>query len=557
MTSDLVTVFLSLAVLLATARLLGELARRCGFPAIFGELVAGILLGPTVFGAVAPDIFSGLFPMAGNAAVIREGLSQLGVVLFLMVAGMEVDLSTAWRQGRVAIAVSIGGMVVPFALGFGLAFLLPQFLGAGERDIRPLHYAMFFATALSISALPVIVKTLMDINLFRSDLGVVVISAAICQDLVGWISFAIVLSLIGATPGEGMHLYTTIALILLFAFGMLTAGRWLVNRILPWLHAYASWPGGVIGFVLTLTLLGAAFTEWIGVHALFGAFIVGATLGDSPHLRSHTRATLDQFVSFFFAPIFFAGIGLQVNFVNGFDPLLVIIVLVVACVGKIIGAGLAARLSGMDARESAAVGFAMNSRGAMEIILGSLALQFGVIGDRMFVALVVMALVTSLISGPAIQRILDRPKARRFVDHVSAKGFVFLSAADSDGAIRELAQKAAAIAGVDVATIGASAVQREHVMATGVGNGIAVPHARFGGLSAPIVAVGLSRSGIDFHAPDGGMAHVIVLVLTPENDHGAELELLPDISRTLNAVPMQRFLNVAGYTEFLGLLKAG
>lgn len=408
--SELIIVFLSLAVLLASARLLGEIARRCGLPAILGEILAGILLGPTVFGMLAPEACAALFPKSGDAAVIRGGISQLAVALFLMVAGMEVDLSAVWRQGRAAISVSIGGIVVPFALGFALAYALPHWFGAGERDIQPSHYALFVATALSISALPVIAKTLMDLGLFHSDFGVVVISAAIVQDLIGWIVFAIVLSLIHTGPGDGMRVSHTIVLILAFTAGMLTVGRWLTHRALSFLHGRGFWPGGVIGFVLALTLLCAAFTEWIGVHALFGAFIAGVAIGDSTNLHERTRDTLEQFVSFFFAPIFFAGLGLKVDFLANFDAALVGVVLVVACIGKVVGAGFAARLGGMKARESAAVGFAMNSRGAMEIILGTLALQYGIIGERMFVALVVMALVTSLMSGPAIQRFLNARK---------------------------------------------------------------------------------------------------------------------------------------------------
>jgi Kef-type K+ transport system membrane component KefB len=162
----------------------------------------------------------------------------------------------------------------------------------------------------------------------------------------------------------------------------------------------------VLGFALSLTLFGAAFTEWIGVHAIFGSFLVGIAIGDSSHLREQIRAVINQFVSFIFAPLFFASIGLKLNYAANFDWLLTLIVVVIACVGKILGCGVAARSSGMAAAEAWAIGFGMNARGAMEIILALLALQYGVISERVFVALVVLALVTSMMSGPMIQRAL-------------------------------------------------------------------------------------------------------------------------------------------------------
>jgi Kef-type K+ transport system membrane component KefB/mannitol/fructose-specific phosphotransferase system IIA component (Ntr-type) len=553
---ELIATFLAIGTLIAAARLLGEVARRFGQPAILGEILAGVLLGKTVLDQQWPQLYTYLFPETGGAAVVRDGIGKLAVTLFLLVAGMEVDLSSVWRQGRTALTVSIAGIIIPAAVGFSVAAFAPALL-ENETGVDSMHFAYFFATALSISALPVIAKTLMDLNLFRSDLGMVVMSSAIFEDLVGWIMFAVVLGLIGTGPDRAHSITETITWTLAFAFGMLTIGRWLLNRILPYIHAYASWPGGVLGFVLVLALFGGAFTEWIGLHAVFGSFMVGVALGDSPHLRERTRATIDQFVSFFFAPLFFASIGLQVNFIANFSPALVAIVLVIACIGKIVGCGLGARLSGFRWREATAVGFAMNSRGAMEIILGLLALQYGVIGQRMFVALVVMALVTSLISGPLIVRALNRPKRRRFADFLHARGFSGqIGTTERAAVIDELARAAAAIANHDPAVVTASVLEREQVMATGLSNGIAVPHARLANLAQPVVVVALSRGGIDFEAPDGGVAHIVILLLTPADDDGLQLELLEDIGRTFADEQLrQQAVKVRSYTEFLGLIK--
>ena len=555
---EITAMFLALGLLLASARLFGEIARRFNQPAVLGEILAGILLGPTVLGALAPGVSGFLFPRVGGGALALDGLMTLAITLFLLVAGLEVDLSTIWRQGKLAINVGVAGVVVPFAVGFGAAWYGPLLMGR-EAGADPLLFALFMATALSISALPVIAKTLMDLNLYRSDLGMLVVAAAVFNDLVGWIIFAVILGMLGTGPDQALGIGQTIALTLLFALFMLTAARWLINRALPWIHAHASWPGGVLGFALALALVAAAFTEWIGIHAIFGAFLAGVALGDSRHLRERTRATIEQFVSFIFAPLFFAGIGLKVDFVAQFDLLLVLMVLVIATLGKVLGCGLAGRMSGLGRREAWALGFGMNARGAMEIILGLLALKYGLIGERLFVALVVMALVTSLMSGPLLQRVLHLKKPRRFTDFLSARTFVnHLQARTRLEVVAELAKAAAEVAGLDAGEVVDGVMIREEIMATGIGHGLAVPHARLRGLERPVVAVGMSAAGIDFDAPDGRPAQLIFLLLTPVHDDGVHLELLADIATVFKGEEVRgRVSQVTGFTEFLALVRSG
>lgn len=555
---DITVLFLGLGVLLAAARIFGEMARRLHQPAVLGEILAGILLGPTLFGTLAPDAFAWIFPQTGNVAIAMSGFTTVAIALFLLIAGMEVDLSTIWRQGRAALTVGVMGIVIPFALGFGAAWAAPRILG-GEADADPLIFALFFATALSISALPVIAKTLMDLGLYRTDMGMVVTAAAVLNDLAGWIIFAVILGMIGGHAQGAMTIETTIGLTLGFVVLVLTVGRWMIHKSLPWVQAHTSWPGGVLGFALVLALLGAALTEWIGIHAIFGAFLVGVAMGDSSHLRAHTRSVLEGFISFIFAPLFFASIGLRVNFIEKFDILVVVAVLVIACVGKIGGCVLGARWSGLERRESWAIGFGMNARGAMEIILGLLALQAGIIRERLFVALVIMALVTSAASGTMMQRILRRAKSRRFTDFLAPKSFISrLDAQEREQAIRELSRAAAASAGISAELIQAKVLEREALASTGIANGLAIPHARMKELKTPVVAVGLSERGVDFNASDGAPARMIVLVLTPAHDDGAQLEIVAHlVGMCRNAELVNHAALTAGYTEFLALIRTG
>ena len=402
--------FLSLAILLGLARFLGELARKYRQPSVLGEILAGVLLGPTVLGYINHDWFAFLFPDTGATAIAFHGLVTMSVALLLLVAGMEVDLSVALKQGKAAIFVSIAGVALPFFMGSSLAYGLPDmFHYDGGKDLLP--FALFVGIGLSITALPVIAKILMDLNMLKSDIGMLIMAAAMINDLIGWIGFAVILALIqpavdaagqaAAAPTVG--LLGTMGLTLLFIGLMLTVGRLFFHRVLPFVQIHTSWPGGVLSFVLVVALLCAALTEYIGIHSIFGAFIAGVAMGDSHHLRERTRDNIHQFITNIFAPIFFASIGLGVNFVEGFNIWLVLLVLSIALVGKIGGCYLGARAAGMQVRERWAVGFGMAAQGAMGIILGQLALNQGLITESLFVAIVIMALVTSLLSGPQLR----------------------------------------------------------------------------------------------------------------------------------------------------------
>ncbi len=554
---EIVVLFLSLGALLGAARILGEIAKSLRQPAVVGEIAAGILLGPTVLGTVAPDISAFLFPADGACAVVMSGLTTLALVFFLLVAGIEVELSTVWRQGAAALGIAAGGTFVPFVFSFLCAWVLPHTFGAAP-GADPLVFALVFAAALCISALPVIAKTLMDLDLYRSDLGMLVVASAIFNNLVGWLIFSIALGMTGGGSPSGFDRLLGSLSVVLFALFVLSAGRFLLHRALPWIQARAGGPSGVLGFTLVLALLSGALTEWFGVHALFGALLFGIALGDSVHLREHTRETIRQFVSSFFAPLFFASLGLQIDFIAHFNGTLSLIVLVIACIGKILGSRLGAKWAEARPQEAWAASFAMNARGAMEIVLGLLALQAGVIGQELFVSLIIVALVTSMASGPAIQAVLRQRVAPRFVHYLSRQAFRGrLQAVDRWQAIRELSEAAAGASGLAAEAIEAAVTARERILPTGLGNGVAVPHARMDGLARPLVALGLSPYGIDFDAPDGEASHVVFLVLVPRQDDGAALLIFADITKKFHDSRMtQKLLQAADFGEILSVLNA-
>lgn len=399
-----IQLLIQLGVMLLAARLFAELARRLKQPAVVGEIFAGILLGPTIMGMIQPEWSEALFPVGNTSGVVLSGMVQVAVVMLLFIAGLEVDLHIVWQQGKVALVTSLFGVIIPFALGFVFPYFFPEFFGFASNYSVPI-FAFFMGTAMSITALPVIVRILMDTNLFKTRMGLLVVSSAMIDDVTGWLIFSVILGMIGQ-EGHGLSLIGTVIVTLAFTGLMLTVGRGVINRILPWINKKMAWPGGILSVSLALCFMGASFTEYIGLHAVFGAFIIGVSVGDSEHFSERAKEIVHQFINNIFAPLFFVSIGLRVNFLTNFDPLLTIIIIAIAFAGKVLGCGLGTRMSGLSWRESFAAGFGMNARGAMEIILGILALENGLINEKVFVSLVIMALVTSMTSGPLMKMLL-------------------------------------------------------------------------------------------------------------------------------------------------------
>jgi len=405
LSSHEVTILLiQLSVMLMMGRLFAEAVRKIKQPAVIGEILAGIILGPTILGMINPDFFHSLFPV-GSSSLVLDGFVQVAVVMLLFIAGLEVELHIVLQQGRQVIYTSTLGLIIPFAMGFFFTYFFPLFFDSNAEQ-QHLAYSFFMGTAMAITALPVIARILMDLDIFKSRMGMLVISSAIITDLIGWLIFSVVLGMIG--KDQNMLIWNTVMLTVGFTVIMLTLGRGLINRGLPWVNQKLTWPGGLLSLSLATCFLAAAFTKYIGIHAIFGAFIVGVALSDSEHFNKRAKEIAHQFINNIFAPLFFVSIGLKVNFMDNFDPTLTLVIIAIAFTGKIIGSGLGTRLGGYTWRESMAVAFGMNARGAMEIILGLIALENGLINERVFVSLVIMALVTSMSSGPLMKWMLRK-----------------------------------------------------------------------------------------------------------------------------------------------------
>jgi Kef-type K+ transport system membrane component KefB len=312
--SEIINLFLALGIMLLLGRIIGEFFRKLKMPLVVGELVAGIILGPSLLGKFLPEANQLVFTTNGNLGMVINGIGSISVVMLLFVAGMEVELSVIRQQGKTAFKTSFVGLVIPLVLGFGTAYFYHDMLG-GTAGKDVVVFALFMGTAMAISALPIIARTLMDLNLFKTKVGMIIIAAEMFDDLIGWILFSVVLGMIN-TGSDPFHFLYTLGYTLLYAILMLTGGRIIINKTLPWAQRNLSWPGGVLAFSLGLAFLGAAFTEKIGIHAIFGAFIAGIAVGDSVHFTEKARDIIHQFVTNIFAPLFFVAIGFKIDFIS-------------------------------------------------------------------------------------------------------------------------------------------------------------------------------------------------------------------------------------------------
>jgi Kef-type K+ transport system membrane component KefB/mannitol/fructose-specific phosphotransferase system IIA component (Ntr-type) len=541
-----VVVLAGLGVLLITARMLGEAARALRLPPVVGEIAAGVLLGRTVLERLSPEVYAFLFPVIGEARVVLDGFLLLSVCLLLLSAGLEVELSSVLRQGRAAVVVSLTAVAVPLALGAVAGWAFPEFLGRPAATDAG-TFALLLGTLMAITALPVISRILTDLDLLKSDLGMLIMAAAMTGDLFGWLMFSVLV-----TEGHGASPAWTVGAVTAMAAAAMTAGRWAFHRALPWLQSRLTWPGGVLTVTLSAALLMSAAAEAAGIHAVIGAFLAGVAVGNSRHLREHTREIIHQFVGNLFAPVFLAGIALRVDFVAGFDPVLTAVVLVLTCVGKWSGCTLGARWGRLSFREGQAVAVGMSVGGAMGIILGSLAFEAGLIRSDLLVAVVITALATSLAAGPVIERILQRGRKWELRDALDSRLYrPALAAKRAREAIEELAAPAAKLCGLGESAVVEAVWQREQLAATGVGFGLAVPHARLAELDRPVIAIGRSAEGIDFDSADGGPVHTVFLLLTPERERAMQADLIRRIARVFHDPESRLRIEHAGsFSEF-------
>lgn len=402
---EVLQLVVQIAVLLAAARLLGGIAQRLNQPSVVGEILAGVVLGPSLLSGAIPSLGEWIVPRTEIQGFLIETVALIGVMALLIVTGLETDLGLIRRKARTAVGVAIGGLILPFAAGIALGYAIPDDLLAdpSQRTV----FVLFVATALSISAIPVLAKVLMDLDLMRRDIGQTLLAAGMIDDITGWTLLGVVTALASAavlTPGTILQ---TVGMVVLFLAVTATVGAWLVNRGLAFVQDRFRGQDRMLSLVVVLAFAWGAFSQALRLEPVLGAFAIGILFGRSPRLPADTIRKLEAIALAVFAPIFFAVAGLKVDVSAILEPRLLWItlaVILVATFGKVVGAYAGARLlSGQDHWSALAYGSGLNARGALEIIIATIGLSLGILNQTMFSIIVVMAIVTSLMAPVALR----------------------------------------------------------------------------------------------------------------------------------------------------------
>ena len=393
---------LALAVVIVTARAMGLLFGFIDQPAVVGEIVGGIMLGPSLLGRIAPAAFAQLMPP--SVAPFLGMHAQIGVILYMFLVGLELDLHVISKNGHTTIAISHASIIMPFLLGSGLALFLYPVLSSSEVPFTV--FALFIGVSLSVTAFPVLARILTDRKLSRTRMGTIALTCAAVDDVTAWCLLALVVSMAQERPSDaGLTVALTIAFICL----MLAVIRPLVRRVLPLVERSSNTPRAVLGLACTAMLASAMATEYIGIHGIFGAFLFGAVVPHQSRIASALKERMEDVVAILFLPAFFAFTGMrtEIGLVSGLQNwLLCAAIIVLACAGKFGGTLIASRLTGLRWRDSAALGVLMNTRGLVELIVLNVGLDLGVISPRLFTMLVIMAIVTTFMTTPVLHLII-------------------------------------------------------------------------------------------------------------------------------------------------------
>ncbi len=527
----LIQVFL----LLGLARGLGELFRKWKQPPLTAEILVGVLLGPTIFGRFFPGFHQIVFPVDVIQQNMLETVAWLGVLFLLLETGLEIDFSSAWRQRGDALKIALSDIAIPMAVAFVPCLLLPAhyLVNPDQRLI----FALFMATVMTISAMPIAARALHDLKLSKTDLGFLIMSALSVNDIIGWLLFTLVLGFFTQAVLDAAKIVLILSATIGFTVFCLTIGRYFASFVINKIkEKQLPQPGVSLTFICLLGLLCGAVTQKIGIHALFGFFIAGVMAGGAKALSEKTRQVISQMVYAVFVPLFFASIGLKVDFFKNFDIFLVLLISVIGILGRFLGAWLGVNLTSLSKVSRLPIAIAHTPGGAMEIVVGVLALEYKLITEPVFVAIVFGALFSSIILGPWLAYSIKRRKKVSILEFFSSRTIIDkLKPTDRDEAIEKLCEVAAEQEDtIDAESIYSAVLKRENEMGTAIEEGIAVPHARLTGLKKTVVVFGRSISGIDWNSPDGKLTNFIFLILTPQDDVETQVQILSLIARGMS-----------------------
>lgn len=515
-------------LLLGCSRFLGEIFRKWRQPPLTAELLVGVFFGPTILGRWFPQMHQAIFPHDPIQANMLETVAWLGVLFLLLEAGLEIDFSSAWRQKGDALKIAVAGITVPMVI----IFLCTNFWFPDDLLVDPerkILFSLFLATILSITAMPIVTRTLYDLNLSQTDLAVLIMAALSINDVIGWLIFTVVMAMFTSGTLAIGHLSQVLIFIILFLIACLSVGRHWTEKFLQWMRSrQMPEPSSSLTFVSLLGVFCGIITQAIGIHALFGFLIAGVTVGGAKMLPERTRHVIAQMVYAIFVPLFFASIGLKVDFLSAFNPGVIVFVAALSVGGKFLGAWVGTQMTKNSSDDKYAIAIAHIPGGTMEIVVGMLALESNLITEQVFVGIVSAAIISSIVVGPWLNHSINRRRKVGLLEYFSFPAMLpDLKAAEPFRAIDELCESVSVNEHVPaVETLVHEARHREDMMGTAMEEGVAFPHARLKNLKKPVIVFGRSLQGIEWNSLDGKPTRFVFLIFTPAHDDDMQIQIL-------------------------------
>lgn len=522
------------ALLLGLCKLAGYFFEKMKQSSVTAELLVGIILGPAILGKLAPGVHTYLFPDDVVQRSMLEALAWFGNFFLLMETGLEINFSRVWQQRGDAIKLSTVDLILPIFLCFLPIYFLPaHYLNDPSQRVL---FALFIAAIMTISALPVAIRGMRDLNILKTDVGFLILSALTINDIAGWVIFTIILGLFAHGSLELGFIIRLVGMTLAFTVISLTLLRRVVDKAMTYIHERMGEGSGLkITFIMVVGAIFGAATLHIGIHSLFGFFIAGTILGEARHISEKDRFVVNRLVYSVFVPIFFANIGLHLDFFANFDWFLVVVISFIGIGARFLAAYIGSKWSGQDKSNLVVIAISHTPGGQMHIVVGMLAYSSGLITEKMLVSIIASAIISTIIFGPWLSQAVRKLK-RSLYDIIFTEEDVFIDSESStqDELLHHMSQVVARRTKLNRDMIYHEIKLREDQMSTAMGRSIAIPHARLEGLDKSYVFAFHTRQGLEWDSPDGSLVRLVVLVITPMASPNAQLQILQSLAGAMH-----------------------
>lgn len=518
------------ALLLGLCKIAGYIFEKLKQSSVTAELLVGIVLGPAILGKLAPGVQAYLFPDDVVQRSMLEALAWFGNFFLLMETGLEINFSRVWQQRGDAIKLSAVDLILPIILCFIPIYFLPErYLADPSQRVL---FALFIAAIMTISALPVAIRGLRDLNILKTDVGFLILSALTINDIAGWVIFTIILGLFAHGSLEIGFVARLVLLTLAFTTISLTLLRRVVDKAMTFIHNRMGENSGLkVTFIMVVGAIFGAITLNIGIHSLFGFFIAGTILGEANHITEKDRFVVNRLVYSVFVPIFFANIGLHLDFIANFDWFLVLVISAIGIGARYLAAYIGSKWSGQDKSNHSIIAISHTPGGQMHIVIAMLAYSSGLISEKVLVSIIAAAIISTIVFGPWLSQTVRKLK-RSIFDIVFAEEDVYIDAESStrDEMLHYMSSIVARKTKFNRDSIYHEIKLREDQMSTAMGRSIAIPHARLENIDKSYVFAFHTRQGLEWDSPDGNLVRLIVLVITPKDSPNAQLQILQSLA---------------------------